>query len=327
MSVDMSSKIDELAHNIGEVINRADALMDKFEKNEGNIAGIEESLENKAKLLMQNLSWTVSSETESDTNFNTLQKALDEASKYTPVTNSKITIKLKTGFILSEEIRIQDRNIGFVTIISETETKYDVDKLSGKTIFYFDNSRTPYLLIKLSPNKADNGRTFIVGSRTSIGSIGGTFTNCPNVFFWDNGILSIRGIQVINATQSIGSSACSTINAAGSSSNENYTVFKNCTKALFSSASSDLYLESAKFENCVLNGEGPGFYFHRGGRALMINTKFINCKHTVSTTAFFQFNLGGMVQISNTSFNSIDPTNRCNIATNQTTPNGVFLVS
>lgn len=32
MSVDMSSKIDELAHNMGEVINRADVLMDKFEK-------------------------------------------------------------------------------------------------------------------------------------------------------------------------------------------------------------------------------------------------------------------------------------------------------
>ncbi|MCV3431385.1 hypothetical protein L8W59_05450 [Campylobacter lari] len=55
MSVDMSSKIDELAHNMGEVINRADALMDKFEKNEGDIAGIEEKLEKAATTDKDNL--------------------------------------------------------------------------------------------------------------------------------------------------------------------------------------------------------------------------------------------------------------------------------
>ncbi|EAK0445464.1 hypothetical protein YZ39_00590 [Campylobacter lari] len=55
MSVDMSSKIDELAHNIGEVINRANALMDKFEKNEGDIAGIEEKLEKAATTDKDNL--------------------------------------------------------------------------------------------------------------------------------------------------------------------------------------------------------------------------------------------------------------------------------
>ncbi|MFY4691435.1 hypothetical protein ACOTVD_10390, partial [Campylobacter jejuni] len=78
MSVDMSSKIDELAHNMGEVINRADALMDKFEKNEGDIAGIEESLTTKAKLLTQNLEWSVGA----GGDFSNLQDALNEALKY-----------------------------------------------------------------------------------------------------------------------------------------------------------------------------------------------------------------------------------------------------
>ncbi|MFY4766665.1 hypothetical protein UPTC15744_00409 [Campylobacter lari] len=119
MSVDMSSKIDELAHNMGEVINRADALMDKFEKNEGDIAGIQESLEAKAKLLIQNLSWTVSSKAESDTNFNTLQKALDEASKYQTIKNFFITITIKPGYQGPLNIILNNVNLSYVRVLLE----------------------------------------------------------------------------------------------------------------------------------------------------------------------------------------------------------------
>ncbi|ECW8954976.1 hypothetical protein F5R70_06005 [Campylobacter lari] len=143
MSVDMSSKIDELAHNIGEVINRADALMDKFEKNEGDIAGIEEKLEKAAtidkdnsfsgnnsfekpisipeatkeneginlgqadgrysQLLTKDLSITVGTGPETATHFNSLQKAILEVSKYIVIDNKKISIRF-TSDIETDEI-------------------------------------------------------------------------------------------------------------------------------------------------------------------------------------------------------------------------------
>ncbi|HEA6929048.1 TPA: hypothetical protein RXJ07_000713 [Campylobacter lari] len=130
MSVDMSSKIDELAHNIGEVINRADALMDKFEKNESNIAGIEESLKNKADLLTENLEWTVGS----GGNYSKLSEALIEASKYNPL-NYRIAITLKRGYKLSEALTIY--NLYNVTITAEdTEVLVDDSNLVDENYIF-----------------------------------------------------------------------------------------------------------------------------------------------------------------------------------------------
>lgn len=293
---------------------------------EEKITDLEQAKENiitefseKAKLLTENLEWAVGT----GGKFENLQSAINEASKYTPINNTTITIKLKTGFILNEEIRAQNRNISFITITSETETKYDVDILTGKTIFYFINSKAPTLSIKLSPNKVDNGNTYIVGGLNSDGVMNGTFTDCPNVFYWDNGMLSIRGINVFNATKSIGSSANGTINSAGSD-NENYTKFENCNASLFSSVNSKFYFNLSTFKNCIT--EADALYFNRGGSAVFTGTRFINCKCNSSEASFFRFYLGGIVQVSNVSFNEIDSANRCNISSNQITPNGIILV-
>ncbi|EAI8624616.1 hypothetical protein A9M93_05395 [Campylobacter lari] len=155
MSVDMSSKIDELAHNIGEVINRADALMDKFEKNEGDIAGIEEKLEKAAttdkdnsfsgnnsfekpisipeatkeneginlgqadgrygKLLTQNLELTVGG----GGKFTKISDALKEAYKYKLSIGSTINIKLKSGFVWNEMVRVDNKDLSYISISSE----------------------------------------------------------------------------------------------------------------------------------------------------------------------------------------------------------------
>ncbi|HEC1773651.1 TPA: hypothetical protein R1721_001212 [Campylobacter lari] len=163
MSVDMSSKIDELAHNIGEVINRADALMDKFEKNEGDIAGIEEKLEKAAttdkdnsfsgnnsfekpisipeatkeneginlgqaddryaKLLNAPITWTVGS----GGNFNTLQEALLKVSEYKNKGNVFINIKILKNHTISYPVKLENVNLGLVVLLGEDDSVINVD--------------------------------------------------------------------------------------------------------------------------------------------------------------------------------------------------------
>ncbi|EAK9946050.1 hypothetical protein A0Y81_02870 [Campylobacter lari] len=155
MSVDMSSKIDELAHNMGEVINRADALMDKFEKNEGDIAGIEESLTTKAKLLTQNLEWSVGA----GGNFSNLQDALNEALKYIVISyDYSINIKLKTGYKLNSQIKVKDALMSHIVITSEDDdVKLSYEKVDNYA-FIFEGCVLPKLKILVNAeNKAMRG--------------------------------------------------------------------------------------------------------------------------------------------------------------------------
>lgn len=138
MSVDMSSKIDELAHNMGEVINRADALMDKFEKNEGDIAGIEESLENKADLLTRVESKTVGV----GGDFTTIQECCDYYAKYITLKEVRVTVTLKRGYKW-EKLRLVSCNLFFMDIKSEDEWIELAD--SKDYIIHLSNSIAPIM--------------------------------------------------------------------------------------------------------------------------------------------------------------------------------------
>lgn len=106
--------------SIDEKITQIDfnGIKERVEKNEGDIAGIEESLENKANLLTQNLEWSVGA----GGKFTNINDALSEASKYSKVhkvTGSLITLKLKSGFVFNEKIAIANQDLSFVIIESE----------------------------------------------------------------------------------------------------------------------------------------------------------------------------------------------------------------
>ncbi|RTI71112.1 hypothetical protein [Campylobacter jejuni] len=176
MSVDMSSKIDELAHNIGEVINRADALMDKFEKNEGGIAGIEESLKNKAVLLTQNLEWTVGT----GGKFADLQSALNESAKYQNLNERTIKIILKRGYIITP-IRCVNMNLSFVSLESE-----DIEVMCNGNIELYGGSA-----FRINTTiKASNAMSSII------------FDNANNVILGSDakpsGFKNFRNIAIIN---------------------------------------------------------------------------------------------------------------------------------
>lgn len=71
------------------------------------------------QLLTENLEWTVGA----GGNFTSLQEALDEASKYTPIGNYLITIMLKSGYNGSLNVHLNDVNLGFVKIDAEVDLK------------------------------------------------------------------------------------------------------------------------------------------------------------------------------------------------------------
>ncbi|EAK0212320.1 hypothetical protein FCL20_05200 [Campylobacter jejuni] len=101
-----------------------------------------------AKLLTQDLQWTVSNEAESDTNFNDLQKAINEASKYQPANGYNfITITLKTDWVWNKIIRIPTgSNLSFIKILSETTNNCSV----SDTFLTGSECVTPYLGMKLT---------------------------------------------------------------------------------------------------------------------------------------------------------------------------------
>lgn len=89
---------------------------------EEKIIALEQAKENiitelseKAKLLTQNLTLTVGT----GGNFNTISEAFKEAFKYKPSKGNVATIQLKSGFIWNEFVRIDNKDLSYITITSE----------------------------------------------------------------------------------------------------------------------------------------------------------------------------------------------------------------
>lgn len=108
---------------------------------EEKITDLEQAKENiitelseKAKLLTQNLEWTVGA---GGTHL-TLKQALDEACKYKALPNYTITISLKSGYTVKENINYSYVDLGFVTITSENN-----EEINSSVNFIFFDSAVP----------------------------------------------------------------------------------------------------------------------------------------------------------------------------------------
>lgn len=108
---------------------------------EEKITDLEQAKENiitelseKAKLLTQNLKWTVGT---GGTHL-TLKQALDEACKYKALPNYTITISLKSGYTVNENISYSYVDLGFVTITSENN-----EEINSSVNFNFFDSAVP----------------------------------------------------------------------------------------------------------------------------------------------------------------------------------------
>ncbi|HFP7627397.1 TPA: hypothetical protein ACHDU8_001825, partial [Campylobacter jejuni] len=97
--------------------------------------------------------WTVGSGKETDTHFNTLEKAIIESSKYHPANGYNfISITLKTGWVWDKPISIPTgSDLSFVKIFSESENECVVNNVFLRG----SECTTPYIGVKLNCSQKD----------------------------------------------------------------------------------------------------------------------------------------------------------------------------
>ncbi|TKX30492.1 GumC domain-containing protein [Campylobacter estrildidarum] len=242
------SSIDESKNtSINEVISKKDEALTQIEEaktEQGEkIAKLETDLNLKAKLLTQNIEFTVGSGEESDTHFNTLEKAISEALKYSKQNNLMITIKLTEDLTLTKMLNFiycDCRNImidgqGY-TIRKENNGIYD-------TAFNFNNCVAPKLnnITISNPNTENKIGSAITVSDTAI------FNN-RNCSFKIDGFNS--GVCINNMAL---------VNLLNESSSE--TKISNCNYGFYSWSTSFTSCQKIKFENnkTAINVNGGAF--------------------------------------------------------------------
>lgn len=140
-----NTAIEEVNNAVSGIDTRKEEALLAIEQakaaQEEKITDLEQAKENiitelmeKAKLLTQNLEWTVGA---GGTHL-TLKQALDEACKYKALPNYTITISLKSGYTVNETIRYSYVDLGFVTITSENN-----EEINSSVSFSFFDSAVP----------------------------------------------------------------------------------------------------------------------------------------------------------------------------------------
>ncbi|MBZ7942751.1 hypothetical protein [Campylobacter molothri] len=135
------SKIDESKNtSITELTNKKTEALTKIEEaktEQGEkIAKLETDLNLKAKLLTQNLTWTVGSGGESNTHFNTLEKAITEALKFTKQNNLVIFIQLTEDLTLTQGLTFSYCDCRNIIIDGQNHTIQKEMTSSTDVMFY-----------------------------------------------------------------------------------------------------------------------------------------------------------------------------------------------
>lgn len=121
--------------------------------------------------------------------FETLWEGIQYCTRYIPTNGAYFTLKLKSGFVWSENISIVNTNISFIRIISEDDEVVIDTSVSG-TLFLLDNSRGPAWEILLNGNGHTISRAFNVGRNSNIvfGSNKGAYNfDCTStLYLWGN---------------------------------------------------------------------------------------------------------------------------------------------
>ncbi|WP_257929682.1 segregation protein SMC [Campylobacter lari] len=152
--------------SIDEKLTQIDfnGIKERVEKNEGDIAGIEENLKNKVDLLTRVESKTVGV----GGDFTTIQECCDYYSQFRVKNGVKVKIKIKDGYKWSSLI-LKDTNLGFLEIEQEVPSNFIELDNSNSYIFDFRNSISPKFSnfkMKMPDNTARNHPLII----TSLGS-------------------------------------------------------------------------------------------------------------------------------------------------------------
>lgn len=201
-------------------------------------------LTSSAKLLTENLTWDVGS----DGDYNNLQTAINEASKYLNYGNFTIKINLKQGFILSENIILNYKDLSFVQITSSDSEVSVSSSLSGN-LFSLSYATFPIFNIKLnlSQNSSLNNIFSMTYSKIYFqGANSGILNSKCSIFTgWGNYIKTVGAIFTGCSGESVFKVYFSNINSEGAD-------FSNFTGSILASSTtnSQINLTASKYTNC-----------------------------------------------------------------------------
>ncbi|TKX29516.1 hypothetical protein [Campylobacter estrildidarum] len=129
-----NAQLDLIANDLSELVKNSQELLDNFALNK-----------EKVKLLTQNIEWTIGSGEESDTHFNSLEKAISEALKYSKQNNLTITIKLTEDLTLTKGLNLSCVDCRNIIIDGQGHTIRKENNGIYDAVFNFNNCVAPKL--------------------------------------------------------------------------------------------------------------------------------------------------------------------------------------
>lgn len=205
----------------------------------------------------------------------TLSEALDTLSRKHPIynsndnSNSNVTLMLKSGFILEENISINNQDLGWIQISSEDSiVSVDHTKIIDDNIFYFNNSTGPKIDVLFDVNVGDTNHTGIKldNSYMYISTSGGIRNADTNIYMSNNSNLYCAGYNDFSNSNSYG------IYINNSSLYGNYININN-------SQSHSIYCTLSKLNilYCNFNNSNFGIFAYNNSYLDASNSTFNNC--------------------------------------------------
>ncbi|EAI4083764.1 hypothetical protein APU48_01255 [Campylobacter jejuni] len=286
---ELKESVSTQGQKITEIEENNTAQGEKITALEQAKESITADLNKKAKLLTENLTWNVGS----GGDYEDLEVALKEASKYIPIGNYTITIKLKSGYILNKKMSFYSQNLGHVIISSEDDivqsNASSIATSSGSNaIFLFTNSVAPSFNIIIDCFTSSEDK-YITGVALYNGTKG--------IFGVNYGVKNSKGVG---------------IEVSGNS--ELYSVgllLENCETGILCNKSI-LVIPNSKINSC----SQYGVRIYDGNICNIINSSFNQTSGTMIQ------NERGIVYANGVNFNSSSAT-ECNISYNQITSSGI----
>lgn len=247
-------------------------------------------LNKKPKLLTENLTWTVGS----GGDYEDLQTAINEASKYLNYGNFTITINLKQGFILSENIILNYKDLSFVKITSSDSEVSVSSSLSG-SLFSLSYATFPIFNIKLNLSQNSSLNNIFSATYSKIyfkGANSGILNSKCSIFTgWGNYIITTSAIFTGCSGESVFKVYFSNINSEGAD-------FSNFTGSILASSvtNSQINLTASKYTNCNPSTYllSVGYY----GLIISYENEKTGLQGTATNITPNQWNAGGVILYS-----------------------------
>ncbi|EOB4243126.1 coiled-coil domain-containing protein [Campylobacter jejuni] len=280
---EQESSITELKESVSTQEEKITALEQAKES-------ITANLNKKSKLLTENLTWTVGS----GGDYEDLQTAINEASKYLNYGNFTITINLKQGFILSENIILNYKDLSFVKITSSDSEVSVSSSLSG-SLFSLSYATFPIFNIKLNLSQNSSLNNIFSATYSKIyfkGANSGILNSKCSIFTgWGNYIITTSAIFTGCSGESVFKVYFSNINSEGAD-------FSNFTGSILASSvtNSQINLTASKYTNCNPSTYllSVGYY----GLIISYENEKTGLQGTATNITPNQWNCGGVILYS-----------------------------